>query len=89
MEDELKDALEMLGAGYEKAAIIERPRKTHAIGDNGLEEHQLFGWIKMSAKFCVHIKKLRGAKISIWLCLALNIDENGECKLTQKELTRK
>lgn len=82
----ITDALEMMGAGYDKAAIIERPRKTHAIGDAGLEEYQLFGWVKMSAKFCAHIKKLRGAKLSIWLCLSLNIDEDGECRLTQKEL---
>jgi hypothetical protein len=81
------EAIEMLGKGYDKAAIIERPRKTHAIGDTGLEEYQLYGWVKMSAKFCAHIKRLRGAKLAIWLCLALNIDENGECKLSQKELS--
>jgi hypothetical protein len=84
--DYVTDALEMTGAGYEKAAIIERPRKTHAVGDSGLEEYQLYGWVKMSAKFCAHIKNLRGAKLAIWLCLALSIDEDGECKLSQKEL---
>ena len=69
-----------------KAAIIERPRKVHAIGDKGLEDYQVYGWVKMSAKFVSHIKRLRGAKLSIWLCLALNIDEDGECKLSQKEI---
>lgn len=69
-----------------KAAIIERPRTVHAVGEQGLEDYQLYGWVKMSAKFCSHIKRLRGAKLSIWLCLALNIDEDGECKLTQKEI---
>lgn len=68
------------------AAIIERPRKAHGIGENNLQEYQLNGWVKMSAKFCKHIKTLRGAKLSIWLCLALSIDENGECHLTQKRL---
>jgi hypothetical protein len=79
----VKDALEMMGAGYEeqKAAIIERPRTVHGLGDAGLEEYKLFGWVKVSAKFCNHIKTLRGAKLAIWLCLALSIDEDGECKL--------
>jgi hypothetical protein len=87
MEDQAKyvvGTLEM--TGYEKAAVIERPRKAHAIGENGLEDYQLYGWVKMSAKFCAYIKSLRGAKLAIWLCLALNIDENGECQLSQKEL---
>lgn len=84
--DYITDALEMIGAGYDKAAIIERSRIIHGVGENGLEEYRLFGWVKMSAKFCAHIRKLRGAKLAIWLCLALNISENGECKLTQKEL---
>jgi hypothetical protein len=70
----------------EPAVIIERPRSAHGINSGGLEEFQLSGWVKMSAKFCGHIKKLRGAKLAIWLCLALTIDENGECGLTQKEL---
>ena len=87
--EDTADALEMLGKGYDQsqpAVIIERPRKAHGINDKGLEEFQLFGWVKMSAKFCARIRKLKGAKLSIWLCLALNIDENGECKLTQKEI---
>jgi hypothetical protein len=86
-ESDVTDALEMLGKGYEPAVIIERPRKAHGINSGGLEEFQLAGWVKMSAKFCTQIKRLRGAKLAIWLCLALVIDEEGRCSLTQKELT--
>lgn len=70
----------------QKSVIIERPRKVHGVSDGGLEEYNLSGWVKMSTKFCAHIKRLRGAKLAIWLCMALIIDEEGQCKLTQKEL---
>jgi len=85
-DQEVADAMEMLGKGYGPSAIIERPRKAHGINDRGLAEYSLSGWVKMSAGFCKHIRKLRGAKLSIWLCLALNINEDGECSLTQKEI---
>ena len=40
----------------------------------------------MSAKFIAHLKNLKGAKLSIWQCIALSIDEDGTCKTTIKQI---
>ena len=68
------------------AAEIHPPKTIHAIQEKGLTEYRVWGWVKISAKFISHIKKLRGAKLSIWQVIALSIDENGKCNLTIKEL---
>jgi DNA-binding transcriptional regulator GbsR (MarR family) len=70
----------------ENAAEIHPPKTIQAIRDNGLVEYKVWGWVKISAKFISHIKRLRGAKLSIWQVLACSIDENGKCSLTIKEL---
>jgi hypothetical protein len=87
-ETDASDAIEMPGRGYVPAVVIERPRKAYGINDSGLKEFQLAGWVKMSARFCLRIKELRGAKLAIWLCISLNIDESGECNLTQNEICK-
>jgi DnaD/phage-associated family protein len=81
-----EEALEMLGKGYENAAEIHPPKTIQVIQDKGLVEYRVWGWVKISAKFISHIKRLRGAKLSIWQVLACSIDENGKCSLTIKEL---
>ena len=73
-------------SGGEPAAIIERPRNVLAVKDDGLVDYKVWGWVKMSARFRSHIKKMRGAKLAVWLCLALSIDEQGEFASTVKEL---
>ena len=80
---ELDDALQMLGVGYgdEPAVIIEKPRKDIALRDDGLEEYQIWGWVKKSAKFIYHVRLLKGAKLSVWDVISLSINENGECDL--------
>ena len=84
----ITEAEEMIGTGYDDqhAAVINPPQKLKALSDNGLVEYQAWGWVKTSAKFIAHIKKLKGAKLAIWMCIALSIDENGKCKRTIKEL---
>jgi hypothetical protein len=84
---ETEDALEMLGAGYEQpAAILEPARNANSLTKAGLVLRRIWGWVKISANFIAHIKILKGAKLSIWLCIALSIDETGKCNLTIKEL---
>lgn len=83
---ESAEALEMLGSGYDHAAIIEPPKKVLALSDNGLDEYKLWGWVKISAKFKKHIKKLKGAKLAIWQVVALSIDESGQCSLSIHEI---
>lgn len=70
----------------ENAAEIHPPKTIQVIQDKGLVEYRVWGWVKISAKFISHIKRLRGAKLSIWQVLACSIDEYGKCSLTIKEL---
>ena len=69
-----------------QAATISPPRTIMALSDGGLIEYNVWGWVKISANFIKHIKKLKGAKLSIWQTMALSIDENGECSLSSNEL---
>lgn len=82
------DALAMLGAGYgeQPAAIIDNPRTVKALRDTGLFEYKAWGWVKLSAKFIAHLHHLKGAKLAIWQCIALSIDETGTCKMTYKDI---
>lgn len=83
---ETEEALEMLGKGYEPAATIEGPRTVRELTDKGLETFKTWGWIKVSANFIAHIKKLKGAKLAIWQTIALSIDETGKCKLPLRQI---
>ena len=86
--DYLADALEMMGAGYEQtAAVIDPPRTLKALRDNGMVEFHAWGWVKMSARFMGHIRKLKGSKLSTWQAIALSINENGECDLSAPEIS--
>jgi DnaD/phage-associated family protein len=68
---------------YEQpAAIIDPPRKVSVIRDSGLEEYRAWGWVKTSARFIEHIRKLRGSKLATWHVIALSINERGECALS-------
>lgn len=79
------DALDLL-RGEQPAAIIDPPRIVRALQDDGLADYTVWGWVKTSAKFRAHIKKLRGAKHDIWHYLALGVDENGKCQETIKQI---
>lgn len=70
----------------ENAVEIYPPKSINVLRESGLVDYKVWGWVKMSAKFIYHIRKLKGAKLSIWNVIALSIDENRECKLTIKEL---
>lgn len=86
---EVEEALSMLGVGYDKnepAVVIEKPRKDLALYDGSLADYKVWGWVKKSAKFIFHVRRLRGAKLSIWEIVALSIDENGESALSLKDL---
>lgn len=75
MEDRpeyLDDALAMIGKGYE----IHPPTNVIQEGDDGLpEERTDEAWIKISTAFLRTMKKLRGAKLAVWMAIALRINE--------------
>ena len=81
-----EEQADYLAENEQPAAIIESPRKVIALREKGLIEYQVWGWVKMSAKFLAHLKYLKGAKLAIWQCIALSIDETGKCKRTIKEI---
>ena len=69
------------------AALIHPPKTIQALQEGGLEQVKVWGWVKMSANFIHHIKKLKGAKLAIWQVIALSIDENGVCNLSNKKIS--
>ena len=73
-------------AGNQPAAIIDPPRNVKAISESGTVNYQVWGWVKLSAKFIYHIKRLKGARLAIMMTLALSVDEAGKCKRTIKQL---
>lgn len=88
-QTELEEALNMPGTGYgnpNPAAVIERPRRDMELRDDGLYEYKVWGWVKISAKFIAHIRKLKGAKLAIWQVIALSIDEDGKCELPVEDI---
>lgn len=72
--------------GDQPAAVIDPPRTIRALSEKGLVNYQAWGWVKMSAKFIAHIRKLKGAKLGVWQVIALSIDETGKCRKTIKEI---
>lgn len=81
---ESAEALDMLGAGY--AAEIESPRIIKRLSDEGLRDYKVWGWVKISANFISHIKRLKGAKLAVWQVVALSINEDGECNLSVPQI---
>jgi len=80
------DAQEMIGNGYQPAAVIDPPRTVKALSEGGLVDYQVWGWVKMSAKFIAHMRRLKDAKLGVWQVIALSIDETGKCRKTIKEI---
>ena len=76
---EADEALEMLGKGYEHPAVIITPPTIEiAMGDEpGFIQTKSPAFVKMSTAFKKHMKKLKGARLAIWLYIALSINDQG------------
>jgi hypothetical protein len=85
VEENDANAFEMM-KGEQPAAEIYPPKTIPALYEKGLGERKVWGWVKISATFINHIKKLRGAKLAIWQVISLSIDENGSCSLPIQEI---
>jgi hypothetical protein len=67
--------MQMIGKGYE----IHPPANIIQEGDDGLpEERRDDAWIKISMSFLRTMKLLRGAKLAVWMAIALRINERYE-----------
>jgi hypothetical protein len=58
------------------------------LSDVGLIEYQVWGWVKMSAKFIGHIHILKGSKLSTWQVISLSIDDEGRCNLSVPQIAK-
>lgn len=72
----VSEAVAMLGAGYEPAAVIEQPTKKLVLTD-GLDEVWSVAWVKLSTAFKPHIKQLHGSPLAVWLFISLSINKDG------------
>lgn len=78
-QDEVQEALDMLGKGYEAPYEIHLPSRVVSEGDEGQQEYQTGVWIKITASFRnKHLKKLKGSRLGVWLCIALHINEKND-----------
>ncbi|MCR4307299.1 MAG: helix-turn-helix domain-containing protein [Candidatus Berkelbacteria bacterium] len=72
----ITEAEQMMGTGYEPAAIIEQPSRRLVLRD-GLGEEWTVAWVKLSTAFKPHIKEIRGAPLAVWLYIALSVNKQG------------
>jgi hypothetical protein len=86
IEDSAENARIMLGIDEQPAAEIHPPKTINTLHEKGLKGQKIWGWVKISANFIYHIKKLKGAKLAIWQVISLSVDENGICNLTVNEI---
>jgi hypothetical protein len=75
-EDEVKDAIEMLGKGYEihaPAVVLEMGEGRH------LEHVDSSAWVKISTSFKNVMPYLKGANLAVFLAISLSVNDKGEC----------
>ena len=69
----ITDALDMLGKGYE----IHPPQRVIKSDKNGKPvEVREDAWVKISMAFLETMRNLKGARLSVWMAIALRIDDN-------------
>lgn len=75
----LTDAMEMMGQGYAPAVTITPPTTEFAMGDEpGFCQTKTPAFIKLSTAFKKHMINLKGARLGIWLYIALSINDGGK-----------
>ena len=86
-EQDTDDAREMLGSGYME---IHPPSKiiSGIVGQNGLQEHKTQTWIKLSTSFRAVMARLKGSRLSVFLCISLHINENNNCYPSLETIAR-
>jgi len=72
---DLDDAIEMLGKGYE----VHAPHVVLEMGSNyELKKAQQEAWIKLSTTFRKSLPHFKGAKLAVFIAISLGINEHGE-----------
>ena len=63
----------------EQVVQFEKPSEAIVETNDGYEVVKSLGWVKFSAAFRKNmLKKLKGAKLGIFICICLHLNENGE-----------
>jgi DNA replication protein DnaD len=78
-QEEVQEALEMLGKGYdEPAVVIERPRVIAERQPNGeFIERTIPVYVKYSTAFKDELKNITGSELKVWTYIILSINESG------------
>ena len=77
MSEETKDLIEYVEG--EQVVQFEKPSEAIVETNDGYEVVKSLGWVKFSAAFRKNmLKKLKGAKLGIFICICLHLNENGE-----------
>ena len=75
--NEVEEAMALLHG--EPVVEFERPAKQIIETEDGYEEAERLGWVKFSAAFRKKmLARLKGAKLAVFLCICLHVNENGE-----------
>lgn len=77
--DYITDAVEMLGKGYDNPVEIHAPHTVLEMGENrALQRIEKGAWIKLSTSFRDVMQHLKGAKLPVFISIALCINDHGE-----------
>ena len=76
LEDDLKDAKEMMGKGY-PTVKIEPPRSVMERREGEFEEIKHPAWIKFSTAFKAELKDIHPNALKVWIYIALSVNYNG------------
>lgn len=75
-QEEVHEALDMLGKGYEAAYEIHKGESVIRDEEGGQQEYDTGAWIKIAALFRnKHLKRLKGSRLGVWLCVVLHINQ--------------
>jgi hypothetical protein len=76
-QEEVEEALQLLHG--DPVMQFEKPSSQIVETEDGFELIEALGWIKLSAAFRARmLKVLKGAKLSIFICVCLHLNERGE-----------
>jgi hypothetical protein len=76
-QEEVQEGLDLLHG--DAVVQFEQPAKQIVKTSHGYEQVQTSGWVKFSTEFRTSmLKELKGAKLGIFMCICLHVNEKGE-----------
>lgn len=79
MDEEVKDALEMMGKGYDHPSVeIEAPRIVIERHNRQMVEVEMPAFVKVSTGFKAELKDIDPTALKVWIYIALSINRTSE-----------